>query len=206
MWDLLIAGGWLMLPIMLCSVVALAVILERFWSLRTANVSPSGLVNKTWQSYRDNQLDAASNNSLRANSLLGRILSTCLSNQHHTYTYIKAQVEESGKQVAHEMNRYLEVLSTIAAITPLLGLLGTVIGMIDVFFTINVAGVGDSQVLAGGISQALITTASGLAVAIPTVIASRYFRTRVDAQLVGLEAETQRFLSAMEEYRQAGRG
>lgn len=206
MWDLLVAGGWLMLPIIICSIVALAVVMERLWSLRTRHVVPRGLVNTTWQQFRANELDHAATMTMRHGSYLGRVLATCVSNQHHGYAYIKQQMEETGKQVAHDLGRYLEVLATIASIAPLLGLLGTVVGMIEVFYIINIAGIGDTSELAGGISKALITTASGLVVAIPTVVVARYFRARVEAQVVTLESEAQRFLSAFEEYRQANAG
>lgn len=189
MYELVTAGGWLMLPIILCSIVAVAIIGERFWALRPARVTPRHLVAQAWQWQKKGQLGGEQVRALREGSPLGRILAAGLVNMRHSREVMKEGIEEVGRQVVHELERYLNTLGTIAAITPLLGLLGTVIGMIKVFATITAQGVGDPTVLADGISEALLTTAAGLAVAIPALMFYRYFRGKVDALVVRMEEE-----------------
>ena len=180
MFELIESGGWLMLPILLCSVMSVAIIGERFWSLQKKRICPSDLVSKIWQWAKHKQLDANRIASLRASSPLGRILAAGLVNLHHDREIMKESIEETGRHVVMELERYLNTLGTIASITPLLGLLGTVIGMIQVFTAITSVGVGNPAALAGGISQALITTAAGLSVAIPTLMFYRFFRGKVE--------------------------
>lgn len=178
-----------MVPIILCSIVALAIIGERFWALRRERVTPRGLVAQVWHQHKDAKLDAEQINALRANSPLGRILASGLLNMRHSRVVMKEAIEDTGRQVVPELERYLNTLGTIAAIAPLLGLLGTVTGMIKVFAAITAVGVGNPTALAGGISQALITTEAGLSVAIPALMFYRYFRGRVDALVVKMEEE-----------------
>lgn len=197
MLEILISGGWLMVPIMACSVISLAVIGERFWSLSTKKIIPSQLVPSIWKLHKANQLDKSKINSLATSSPLGRVLAAGLINYSHGREIMKESIEESGRQVLHELEKFLNVLGTIASITPLLGLLGTVIGMIKVFAAIMGQGVGDPTVLAGGISQALISTATGLTVAIPTLMFYRYFRGRVDELVIKMEDEALKMVELM---------
>lgn len=197
MYEMIQAGGWLMIPILLCSVAALAIVAERFWSLQHKKVAPASLVPQVWQWYKSDTLDEGHLESLSNNSPLGRILAAGLVNRQHPRDIMKESIEETGRQVVHELERYLNTLGTIAAITPLLGLLGTVIGMIEVFTVIMSHGVGNPGVLAGGISKALITTAAGLSVAIPTLIFSRYFRGKVDTLVLKMEEEALKIVDVM---------
>ncbi len=204
MYELVIAGGWLMLPIILCSVVAMAIIIERLWSLRRPRVVPENLVAQVWQLHRDGEITAAQVSSIRDGSPLGRILSAGIINRQHSREIMKEAIEEIGRQVVHELERYLNTLGTIASITPLLGLLGTVIGMIKVFSAITLVGVGDPTVLAGGISEALITTATGLSVAIPSLMFHRYFSGRVERLVVAMEEEALKMVEVMQGERETG--
>ena len=190
MLELVQAGGWLMVPILLCSVIALAIVGERFWSLQNKRICPDTLVPQVWRWVKNRQLDGKKLAELRAGSPLGRVLAAGLVNQAHDREIMKESIEETGRHVVVELERYLNTLGTIASITPLLGLLGTVIGMIKVFTAITTVGVGNPTVLAGGISQALITTAAGLSVAIPTLMFYRYFRGRVDELVITMEKES----------------
>ncbi len=198
MFELIKAGGWLMLPIIACSVVALAIIGERLWMLRLRRVLPNRLVAEVWGWVRNNELDAGKIQALRAGSPLGRILAAGLINLRHDREIMKEAIEDTGRHVVLELERYLNTLGTIAAITPLLGLLGTVIGMIKVFAAITTEGVGNPGVLAGGISEALITTAAGLSVAIPSLMFYRYFRGRVDMLVVRMEEEAMKMVEVMQ--------
>ncbi len=198
MLELVKAGGWLMVPIIACSVIALAIIFERLWALQTRRVLPSNLVARVWALHKNNQLTNVQIDVIRESSPLGRILAAGLLNRMHSREVMKESIEEVGRQVVHELERYLNTLGTIASISPLLGLLGTVIGMIEVFAAIVGAGVGNPAELAGGISKALITTASGLSVAIPAIIAHRYFGGRVERLVVGMEEEALKMIEVMQ--------
>jgi biopolymer transport protein ExbB len=188
-FELLKAGGILMVPIVACSILALAIILERFWSLRVSRVAPSQSVTELWRWIKKKELNSKKLKALQASSPLGQVLAGGLMNAKHGREIMKESIEQEASQVIHQLERFLNPLGTIATITPLLGLLGTVIGMIKVFAEIQLAGVGDAGNLAGGISEALITTASGLSVAIPALIAHRYFIRRVDELVVNMEQE-----------------
>ena len=197
MFEFLKAGGWLMLPIMLCSVVALAICVERLWTLNPNRVAPPNLLAQVWGWIKNNQLDAQKMKYLRQSSPLGHILATGLSNSRHGRDVMKESIEESAGHVVHDLERYIDTLGTIAIISPLLGLLGTVIGMIKVFSEIMARGAGNANVLAGGISEALITTATGLCVAIPSMIMFRYFNRRIDGIVVNMEQETIKLVDAL---------
>jgi biopolymer transport protein ExbB len=186
-----------MLPIIACSVIALAIVAERIWSLRVGRVLPSNLVAQVWRWEKINQLNDRHLQELQTGSPLGCILSAGIMNRHQTHDIMKESIEDTGRHVVHELERYLNSLGTIAAITPLLGLLGTVIGMIKVFATITTEGVGNPGALAGGISEALITTAAGLSVAIPTLMFYRYFRGRVRMLVIRMEQEALRMVEVM---------
>ena len=189
MFELLKAGGILMVPIVACSILALAIILERIWTLRASRVAPPQSINELWRWIKKKELNGRKLKALQASSPLGRILAGGLINANHGREIMKESIEHEASQVIHELERFLNPLGTIATITPLLGLLGTVIGMIKVFAEIQLAGVGNAGNLAGGISEALITTAAGLSVAIPALICHRYFIRRVDELVVNMEQE-----------------
>jgi len=198
MYELVVAGGWLMLPIILCSIVAMAIIVERLWTLRNQRVVPENLVAQVWKLHRDNAMTDAHIKTIRDGSPLGRILAAGIVNRKHSREVMKETIEEVGRQVVHELERYLNTLGTIASISPLLGLLGTVIGMIKVFSAITMVGVGNPGVLAGGISEALITTATGLSVAIPSVMFHRYLSGKVDRLVVVMEEEALKMVEVMQ--------
>ncbi len=204
MIEIIKAGGWLMLPILLCSIIAAAIIIERLWTLQPRRVIPKELAQKVRAWARDRRLDERHLQALAANSPMGAILAAGLSKRETSRELMKEAIEDTGRRVVHELERYLNTLGTIAAISPLLGLLGTVIGMVKVFSAITVAGVGNPSVLAGGISEALITTAAGLCVAIPSLIGYRYLRGRVDALVVEMEKEATELVDAL--HRREGGG
>lgn len=197
MLEIVQAGGWLMLPIIACSIAAAAIILERLWTLQHHRVLPSELAGQVshWAGRRT--IDPEHLQRLHESSPLGQLLAAGLANRRAAADAIKTAIEDSGRHVVHELERYLNPLGTIAAITPLLGLLGTVIGMIKVFAAITANGVGNPGVLAGGISEALITTAAGLSVAIPALIGYRYLRGRIDGLVVQMEKEAMKFLEGI---------
>ncbi len=187
-----------MLPIIVCSVIAMAIVIERLWMLRSKRVVPANLVANVWKMYRQRQLSNTQIAGIRDSSPLGRIVAAGLVNRNYSRDVMKEAIEEIGRQVVHELERYLNTLGTIASITPLLGLLGTVIGMIKVFSAITVAGVGNPTVLAGGISEALITTAAGLSVAIPSLMFHRYLNGRVSLLVVKMEEEALKIIEVMQ--------
>ncbi len=203
MYELVIAGGWLMLPIILCSVVAMAIIIERLWSLRQSRVVPDNLVAQVWKLHCDGGMTSEHISAIRVGSPLGCILAAGIINREHSREIMKEAIEEVGHQVVHDLERYLNTLGTIASISPLLGLLGTVIGMIKVFSAITLVGVGDPAVLAGGISEALITTAAGLSVAIPSLMFHRYFTGRVERLVVAMEEESLKMVEVMQGERES---
>ncbi|HEB97739.1 MAG TPA: MotA/TolQ/ExbB proton channel family protein [Sedimenticola thiotaurini] len=193
-----------MWPIIACSVVAMAIIIERLWMLRTSRVVPDDLVSQVWQLHRRQEINSSRIKSIAEGSPLGRILAAGLTNRFHSKEVMKEAIEEVGRQVVHELERYLNTLGTIASISPLLGLLGTVIGMIKVFAAITTAGVGNPAVLAGGISEALITTAAGLSVAIPSLMFHRYLSGRVDFLVIRMEEEALKMVEVMQGERSKG--
>ena len=189
MLELVQAGGWLMLPIILSSIIAAGIVAERLWFLQRDRVIPPTLVAQVRQRIANDQLDGGFVDALRESSPLGRVLAAGLANRGEPREIIKESIEDTGRHVVHELGRYLNSLGTVAGIAPLLGLLGTVVGMINVFAAIMEHGVGNPGVLAGGISQALITTAAGLLVAIPALVGYRYLRGRVEELVVYMEQE-----------------
>ena len=189
MLELIKAGGWLMAPIILCSILTTAIVLERFWTLQRKRIVPKHLVAQIWHWAKNNQLDAEHINSLRAGSPLGRVLAAGLVNLRHSREIMKESIEDTGRHVVHELERFLNTLGTIAAITPLLGLLGTVFGVIQVFTAMTSHGVGNPTEMAGGIAKALVTTAAGMSVAIPSLVFYRFFRGRVDELVITMEQE-----------------
>ncbi len=188
----------MMVPIILASVVALAIIGERFWSLQRKKIIPSQLLAHIWHLHRENKLDESSIRTIRASSPLGRVLAAGLLNRQHGREVMKDSIEEVGRHVAHELERYLTTLGSIAAVTPLLGLLGTVDGIIRVFSALAVDGINDPAVLSHGISEALICTASGLIVAIPSLFFHRYFEALVDDHVLQMEENALRLIDLMQ--------
>jgi len=196
--EIILAGGWLMAPIILCSILALTIIAERFWTLRRSKVVPKGLGEQVKDWAARHELDRRHIEQLRSESALGRVLAAALINRNRSRDLIKEAVEDTGRHVVHELERFLNTLGTIAGISPLLGLLGTVIGMIKVFSAILVHGVGNANELAGGISEALITTAAGLTVAIPSFFFYRYFKGQVEEYVVSMEEQAINLIEAIE--------
>ncbi|MBI3561384.1 MAG: MotA/TolQ/ExbB proton channel family protein [Gammaproteobacteria bacterium] len=190
MFEILLAGGWVLyfglLPL---SVLGMAIIAERFWSLRSARIAPAGLISQVWQWYKSNSLDEQRIQSLGNNSPLGRVLAAGIANRQFSREVMRESMETVGRQVAHELNRYLTMLGSIAAGAPLVGLLGTVFGMIRAFADISAHGVGNPQIVGGGISEALINTAAGLTIAIPALFFYRFFRARVETMVMKMEDE-----------------
>jgi biopolymer transport protein ExbB len=197
MVDIVKAGGWLMAPIILCGILAIGIILERYWTLQQKRVVPEDLTSKVWGWVKKEALDQKQIQTLYQGSALGQILAAGLINRDRERSIMKDSIEDTGRHVVHELGRYLDALGTVAAITPLLGLLGTVIGMVKVFAAITTHGVGDPTVLAGGIAEALITTAAGLTVAIPSLIGYRYYRARVDTLVIDMEKEAIKLIEAL---------
>ena len=197
MYEIIVAGGWLMIPILACSVGVIAIVFERYWTLNQSKIVPPGLLQKTWDDYRNSRLTSETVAELRSGSPLGEIFAAGLANAKHGRAVMKDAMEDAGNKVAHDMGRFLSTLGTIATISPLLGLLGTVLGMIDVFTEIMVSGTGNAGVLAGGISKALITTASGLTVAIPAMIFYRHFERLIEGMVVDLEQQATRLVDAV---------
>jgi biopolymer transport protein ExbB len=188
------SGGLLMWPLLLCSIIALAIVAERFWTLQKRNVAPAQLLKQVLDHEKANRVSEDLLKLLVKSSPLGRLFAVGLVNRDHGREIMKEAIEEEGSTVVHELDRYLNSLGTIAAITPLLGLLGTVIGMIQVFTSITPEvmsqGIGDPTVLAAGISKALITTATGLSIGIPALMFHRYFKGKVHSLTVEMEQQS----------------
>lgn len=198
MLEIIKAGGWVMWPIIACSVAALAIIGERFWTLRPSRIMPPELAPHVWNLHRKGQLDSAHIRQIRLGSPLGAILAAGLANYQHGREIMKESLEQAGRAVVHELGRYLTTLGTIAAISPYLGLLGSVLGMIKVFSTFSMEqGISNPAHLAGGISEILVATASGLAIAIPSLMFHRYFNSRIEDFTVRMEEEALRLVEML---------
>ncbi|MGA0572730.1 MotA/TolQ/ExbB proton channel family protein [Variovorax sp. VNK109] len=200
MFSIIQAAGWPIWPLIACSIVALALIIERFVSLKTAKIAPPRLLDEAIGVSRAGVPAADVVMKLEQNSALGEVLAsgfrTLNSNPRCSEEELRASMENTGRAVAHRLERYLAALGTIASAAPLLGLLGTVIGMIEIFGSqapTGSSGGGNPAQLAHGISIALYNTAFGLIVAIPALIFWRYFRSRVDEYLLSLELAGDRF-------------
>lgn len=206
LFELMQSGGWLMVPIIASSVVATSIVLERLWALRRRRIMPDHLVTRIWQWHSDNELTGERLDQVRQASPLGRILAAGLVNRHHSREVMKEAIHDTGRQVVAHLERYLNTLGTIASVAPLLGLLGTVLGMIDVFGVIMNAGVGNPGILAGGISKALLTTAAGLSVAIPSLMFHRYFNNKVDKLTMGMEEQALKLVEVIQGEREDAEG
>jgi len=198
MFEIVVAGGIVMVPIILCSILAVAITLERLWTLREQRVVPAELTDKVWQWVENRTLSDKQVMALQQHSPLGSVLAAGLTSRHRERSVMIQAIEDAGRHVAHDLERFLNTLGTIAAVSPLLGLLGTVTGMIRTFKAITIAGVGNPAAMAGGIAEALITTAAGLLVAIPALFAYRYLRGRVDALVIQMEKESIKLVQAID--------
>src|SRR5689334_6806098 len=197
MWEIVRAGGPFMWPIIVCSVIAAAIVLERLWSLQQRRVIPADLTRRIWALVEAGQVNDKVIAALQGNSPLGKLLATGLANRHRPREVLMERIEDAGRHVAHDLDRYLNTLGTIAGVAPLLGLLGTVTGIIRAFGAIHEGGLGDPRLLSGGISEALICTAAGLSVAIPSYVAFRYLRGKVEGIVVRIEKDVVRFADAL---------
>jgi len=198
MFEIVKAGGIVMVPIILSSIIAAAIFLERLWTLQQRRVLPAELTDKVWKWVEQGQIQDKHIAALQQNSPLGKILAAGLANRDRDRQIMKESIEDTGRHVVHELERFLNALGTIASISPLMGLLGTVLGMIRTFNTLNAGGVGNPSALAGGIAEALITTAAGLTVAIPALLAYKYLRGRVADLVVAMEKEAIKLVEAID--------
>jgi biopolymer transport protein ExbB len=197
MWEIVKAGGPFMVPIIICSIVAAGILFERLWTLQRKRVLPQELIKRVTDLSDKNQVTPKVIEALEKNSPLGRVLAAALANRDRGRAIMMERVEDTGRHVIHELERFLNSLGTIASISPLLGLLGTVTGIIRAFTAVMLGGMGDPRMLAGGISEALITTAGGLAVAIPSFIAYRYLRGKVERIVVDMEKIAVKFADSL---------
>tara|TARA_E500000178_G_scaffold208331_1_gene205674 strand:- start:1044 stop:1667 length:624 start_codon:yes stop_codon:yes gene_type:complete len=197
MIDLLVAGGWVMPLIVACSVVALSISIERYIALDRSKVAPPHLLATVWRDLKQGELNALKPAQLRTNSPLGAILAAGIGNRGQGRDVMKESISEAASHVVHDLEKYLNSPGTVAAIAPLLGLLGTVVGMIDVFTQITTVGTGNANALAGGISEARLTTAAGLIVAITALVMHRYYTGLIDTIVVHLEREAIKLVDAI---------
>ncbi|MCW0450237.1 Tol-Pal system protein TolQ [Xanthomonas sacchari] len=197
-WELVKAGGWPMVPLLLLGVVALAIVLERFWSLRRSEVLPPGLGQEVRNWATRGKLDPTHIESLRRNSPLGALLAAGLDVRNRPREIVRERIEDTGRHVVHRMERYLNALGTIASAGPLLGLLGTVVGMIQMFLGILDHGLGDVNQLAGGIGKALVCTATGMIIAVPALIFHRHFKGRIAGYVIEMEQEATALTDALD--------
>jgi biopolymer transport protein ExbB len=197
MWEIVRAGGPFMVPIILCSIIAAGILFERLWTLQRKRVLPQELIKRVTELTDKNQVTPKVIDALEKNSPLGRVLAAALANRDRGRAIMMERVEDTGRHVVHELERFLNSLGTIASISPLLGLLGTVAGIINAFKAVMMGGMGDPRMLAGGISEALVTTAGGLAVAIPSFIAYRYLRGKVERIVIDMEKIAVKFADSL---------
>jgi biopolymer transport protein ExbB len=189
MWEMVKAGGWLMLPLVICSIAMCAIIIERAIRLRMQKIAPASLTSQISKQLRSGSLSTQALLQLKQHSVLGDILATGIESQPHGFNFTENQMQTRANELVHLLEKNLNFLGTIGAVAPLLGLLGTVIGIIESFMAVNAGGVTDPAMLAAGISQALITTAAGMVVAIPALIAYRYFQRKIVD--IAMQLETQ---------------
>lgn len=188
MWQIILAAGWPIWPLIIASVVAVAIIGERIFALREGVISPKNLLPEVQKWLAAGGINKEMIERLEQNSQLGRVFATALATAKQSRDITKESIEETARAVAHELEKYLATLGTIATVAPLLGLLGTVIGMVELFGAFTSTGHDVAQ-FARGISVALYNTAAGIVVAVPAMIAYRYFRTKVDAILIDMEQQ-----------------
>jgi biopolymer transport protein ExbB len=198
MYELIKSGGPVMIPIIILAIIAMAIVVERFWSLRRKEIFPPGLGVEVREWARGRELDTKHIDVLRRNSPLGEVLAAALDMRHKPREMMKERVEDVGRHALHQLERFLNTLGTIAAVAPLLGLLGTVFGIIDMFLTILKTGIGDANQLAGGIGQALVSTAGGLMLAIPALMFYRYFRGLINEYVIDMEKQAIALMDVLE--------
>ena len=196
MWDIIIAAGWPIWPLIATSVFGVAIILERFWSLRESYVIPQNLMEDVKKLVGSGSIKRDAVEALRANSPLGEIMAVAIENQNSSLEIIKDSIEEAGSQVSYKLERYLGALSTISTVAPLLGLFGTIIGMVELFSSFTSSG-HDVAIFARGISIALYNTAGGIVVAVPAMIAFRFFRSKVDHLVNEMEQQALHLVEIM---------
>jgi biopolymer transport protein ExbB len=187
-WEIIKAAGWPIWPLIIASIIAMAIMFERFFALRSNVVSPSNLLPEVQSWLSKGGINRDTLTRLEKHSPLGRVFSAALANDKSSREVTKEAIEESGRAVAHDLEKYLSTLGTIATVAPLLGLLGTVIGMVELFGAFTDTGHDISQ-FARGISVALYNTAGGIVVAVPAMIGYRYFKSKVDGLLVDMEQQ-----------------
>lgn len=190
-------GGFFMWPLLACSILTLAIIIERFWTLRQSGVAPKGLLSDVMTRLRDDRMTIEYIRSMQGQTGLASIFAAGLLNSKHGRSAMKESVQEAASHVIHELERFMNTLGTIAAISPLLGLLGTVVGMIKVFSVLMENGAGNTALLAGGISEALLSTAAGLGVAIPALIFHRFFSRKIDVLVVTMEQQSTKLIDSL---------
>lgn len=204
MLDFIQSGGMFMWPLIACSIFTLAIVIERFWTLRSSRITPQGMLNNILVMLKEDKLNRESIRELQTSAGLGSIFAAGLLNSKYGRDIMKENIEEAASHVVHELERFMNPLGTIAAITPLIGLLGTVVGMIKVFSVLMSQGTGDTTLLAGGISEALLTTAAGLGVAIPALIFHRFFARRIDSLVITMEQQSTKLIDVIHNDRDAG--
>ena len=202
MFALIQAAGWPIWPLILASVVAVGIIGERIWALRLSMVTPRDLLPKVVYEYRNSGVSADMIARLQKHSPLGQILAAGLRNDKSTRDVMKESIEEAGRAVAHDLERYLTTLGTIASMSPLMGLFGTLVGMIEIFGVNSPTDGSDPAQLAHGISVALYNAAFGILVAIPSMMSYRYFRGKVDALVVEMELQALKLVEIVHGERQ----
>ena len=186
MWEIIQAAGWPIWPLIFTSIIGVAIILERFWSIRKSQIIPDGLMVEIKTMIKQNNLDNNKVNILKNSSPLGDILAVAIAKRKDSVEEIKSALDERAGFIVHNLERYLGVLVTIATVAPLLGLFGTIIGMVELFSSFTSSG-HDVAVFARGISIALYNTAGGIVVAVPAMIAYRFFRSKIDNYLNEME-------------------
>jgi len=197
-FEILKAGGWVMYPLVLASIAMFGIILERFWTLRRSAVIPPKLGGEVRAWARSAKIEKDHLEKLRNNSPLGAILAAVVQNRQRSREVIREKAEEAGRQIVHQLGRYLNTLGTIATIAPLMGLLGTVSGLIRMFLVITSVGIGDANALAGGIGEALVATAAGLCVAIIAYLFHRYLRGKLQDLALEMEREVSALIDSLE--------
>lgn len=206
MFEILQSGGPVMFPLVLASIVLVGITLERFWSLRRSAVIPPKLGAEVRAWARSAKIERDHLEKLRGNSPLGTVLAAVVAHRQRSREVIRQHAEDTGRQVVHRLGKYLNTLGTIATISPLLGLLGTVSGLIRMFLVITKAGIGDANALAGGIGEALVATAAGLVVAVLGYLFHRYFRGKVADLAIDLEREVSLLIDSLEHPPEAAQG
>ena len=204
MWEIVKSGGIFMVPIVISSIILVGIVFERLWTLQRKRVLPQELIKKVSQLAEANLVNAKLIDALEKNSPLGRVLAAALANRDRGRAIMMERVEDTGRHVVHELERFVNSVGTIASISPLLGLLGTVTGIINAFKAVMLGGMGDPRMLAQGISEALVCTAGGLTVAIPAYIAHRYLRGKVERIVVDMEKVAVNFADSLGASEQSG--